>query len=128
MHNNSSVCTIYCADDTTRRKNPHHKGLLYSLTKASIRTGSADPVGEGRGMPQLDLLDDVREGLLFGLGHQVVLPDKEDEVLEGGVQVRYSTGLLELRVVVVVHDGEDAEQPGVNHAHALHEVLRKRGG
>jgi len=74
----------------------------------------------------LDFLDDVCESLLLGLGHEVVLPDEEDEVLERSVQVRHRARLLQLRVVVVVHDGEDAEQAGVDHAHALEEVLRER--
>ena len=64
---------------------------------------------EGSSVAQSNLLDDVLQRLLLGLRHQVVLPDEEDEVLEGGVQVRHRAGLLELRVVVVVHDGENAE-------------------
>jgi len=82
---------------------------LHTLTETGIRTGSADSVGKSRGVAQLDLLDDVCQGLLLCLGHQIILPNKENEVLEGRVQVRHCAGLLELRVVVVVHNGEDAE-------------------
>ena len=116
---------------TISRVGPTHTEHTTTTTTSTITaaTNTAAHSGwKGDRVSQPNLANDLLERLLLGLGDQVVLPDEEDEVLEGGVEVRHRARLLQLQVVVVVHDREDAEQPRVDHFHRLHEVLGEGRG